>query len=77
MDQSRRKIDAIYELREAAEEKARAEKEHDEEPSPETKDRLLEKQLTLEEKTVVAISICHECGHSHPPEGEHRWDGGD
>ena len=77
MDHSKRKIDAIYELREAAEEKARAEKEVDDAPSPEKKDRLLDKQLTLEEKTTAAIVACHECGHEHPPEADHRWNGSD
>lgn len=75
MDQSKSKIDAIYELREAAEEKARAEREVDAVPSPEKKDRLLETQLTLEEKTVAAIEACHECGHEHAPGEDHRWNG--
>ena len=77
MDQSKRKIDAIYELREAAEEKARAEKDVDDTPSAETKDRLLETQLNLEEKTAAAITVCHECGHEHAPDGDHRWNGGE
>lgn len=76
MDQSKHKIDAIYELREAAEEKARAETEVDVAPSPEKKDRLLETQLTLEEKTVAAITACHECGHEHAAGADHRWNGG-
>jgi hypothetical protein len=76
MDQSSRKIDAIFELREAAEAKARAEKEVDDAPSAEKRDRLLETQLTLEEKTVAAITACHECGHEHAPDQDHRWNGG-
>lgn len=75
-DQSRQKIDAIYELREAAEEKARAEQEVDSAPSPEKKDQLLEKQLTLEAKTVAAIQACHECGHEHAPDADHHLNGG-
>ena len=75
-DQSSRKIDAIYELREAAEAKARAEQEVDAAPSPEKKDQLLETQLTLEEKTVAAIEACNECGHEHAPDADHRWNGG-
>jgi hypothetical protein len=77
MKESKRKIEAIYELREAAEEKARAEKEVDDAPSAEKKDRLLETRLRLEEKTVAAITLCHECGHEHAADADHRWNGGD
>jgi hypothetical protein len=65
------KVDAIYDLRQAAEEKALAEKKLDENPSPENRDELLEKQVALESKTMTAIEVCHECGHGHPPEGAH------
>lgn len=65
MASSQEKIDAIFELRDAAEEKARAEKAVDDDPSPEKRDELLEKQIDLNAKTVAAISVCHECGHEH------------
>jgi hypothetical protein len=66
MEHSRKKIDAIYEVREAAEEKARAERVLAEDPSDgDKRDRLLDAQMALEEKTVVAVEICHECGHAH------------
>jgi hypothetical protein len=68
---SKQKIDAIYELREAAEEKALAEKSVDEDPSPAKRDKLLETRLTLEEKTVAAISVCHACGQEHAPGTAH------
>jgi hypothetical protein len=77
MSESKRKIEAIYELRQAAEEKARAEKEVDDAPSAEKKDRLLETQLKLEEKTVAAIRLCHECGREHAAGADHRWNGAD
>jgi hypothetical protein len=68
---SKSKIDAIYELREAAEEKALAEKAVDDDPSWENRDALLDKQAKLEAKTVSAISVCHECGHEHLPDAPH------
>ena len=69
---SKRKIDAIYELRHAAEEKALAEKTAADAPSPEHRDRLLDAKLALEEKTLTAIALCHECGHHHDPDEPHR-----
>ncbi|HTU69136.1 MAG TPA: hypothetical protein VMF11_02355 [Candidatus Baltobacteraceae bacterium] len=62
---SKKKIDAIYDLREAAEAKAIAEKEASDHPSPQRRSELLDAQLTLEDKTIVAIEACHECGHEH------------
>jgi hypothetical protein len=68
---SESKIDAIYDLRQAAEEKALAEKAVDDDPSWENRDILLEKQSKLEAKTVSAIALCHECGHEHLPDAPH------
>jgi hypothetical protein len=68
---SKRKIDAIYDLRRTAEEKARAEHAAAAFPSPEQRTRLLDAQLELEAKTLEAIEICHECGHEHAPGGPH------
>lgn len=59
------KVSAIYELREAAEEKARAEAALEQAPSPEARDALLDAHLYLEEKTQEALEACHECGHVH------------
>jgi hypothetical protein len=72
MAQSKDKIEAIYDLRQAAEEKARAEAELHYAPSEETRDALLDAQMTLEEKTLYAIEVCHECGHEHAPSQPHR-----
>jgi len=68
---STRKIDAIYELREAAEEKGRKEKIVDDNPTPEHRDQLLESMTDLERKTTKAIAACHECGHLHEPDAPH------
>ena len=71
MMNSARKLDAIYELRRAAEQKALAERDAVEHPSPQKRDALLTAQLDLEEKTLDAIEICHECGHEHAPDAGH------
>lgn len=68
---SKKKIEAIYEVREAAEKKALAEKELSEKPGAEKRDQLLDAQLKLEEKTLAAIELCHECGHSHAESEPH------
>jgi hypothetical protein len=70
-DQHRRKIDAIYELREAVEAKVNAEHALDEDGSAVARDALLAAQLELESKTQDAIDVCHECGHAHPAQAEH------
>lgn len=67
------KVAAIYDLREAAEAKARAEVAVEAEPaSRSAKDELLEAQLVVEAKTRDAIDVCHECGHAHPPQQPHE-----
>lgn len=71
MSESQKKVDAIYELRYAAEEKARAETALEQSPSPENRDALLDAQLTLEERTVKALTVCHQCGHEHAPGEPH------
>jgi hypothetical protein len=65
MARSKQKIEAIYELRDAAEKKAKAEAKLQHAPSSETRDALLDAQMALEEKTLQAIEVCHECGHPH------------
>ncbi len=71
MRSSREKIEAIYELRDAAEKKALAEKAVDENPTSQNRDHLLDRQIELEEKTMTAIERCHECGHPHQPGEPH------
>ncbi len=68
---SKRKIDAIYELREAAEQKGRRENILADHPSQDHRDQLLDSLLEVEEKTDKAISACHECGHEHEPDAPH------
>lgn len=63
--ESKDKIDAIYKLRDAAEQKARAERDLDETATPEARDALLDAQEELEKSTYQAINVCHECGHEH------------
>jgi len=70
-DLSRKKVDAIYELREAAEQKVLAEQRLSRAPSSEARDALLEARLTLESKTQDAIDVCHECGQPHLPGSGH------
>lgn len=69
---SKNKVEAIYELRTAAEEKALAEQDFHLEPSSGNRAAFLEAQMTLEEKTVTAIDVCHECGHEHSDTEQHR-----
>ena len=71
MSPSKEKIDAIYELREAAEKKALDEKALSEEPSARNRDKLLASRLDLEHKTMTAIEVCHDCGHEHRPGEAH------
>ena len=68
---SKDKIDAIYKLRDAAEQKAHAERDLEDSPSPEARDA----QLTLEKSTYQAITVCHECGREHG-KGEPHAKGG-
>ena len=73
--ESKDKIDAIYELRDAAEQKAHAERDLEDAPTPEARDALLDAQMELEKSTYRAIEVCHECGHEHG-EGEAHVKGG-
>jgi hypothetical protein len=66
------KIDAIYNLRDAVEQKVNAEKELEARPSAETRDALLDAQLVVEAKTQDAIEACLECGTCHGSEEPHR-----
>lgn len=71
-----RKVEAIYSLRDAAEQKAVAEMALQDQPSERHRDALLDAQLTLEAKTQDAIEACHECGAAHAPDQAHRDPGG-
>jgi hypothetical protein len=64
-EQSKDKVDAIYELREAVEQKVHAEVALERDDTPQARDALLDATLDVEAKTQDAIEICHECGHAH------------
>lgn len=69
---SAEQIDAIYELRKAAEEHGRIDAEtahRDDEPA---RTQRLAAREKLEEKTVQAIEACHECGHTHADDTPHQ-----
>jgi hypothetical protein len=53
-------VQAVYELREAAVEHGKALAAVDAHPSAEARDALLETQIDLERKTVIAVDECSE-----------------
>ncbi len=70
-DEKKSKVDAIFELREAAQAVGRAEAFLEQTPSFEHVDALLDAKLLVEEKTSEAIESCEHCGlqhrdHQHP-----------
>lgn len=70
--QSNKKIAAIYDLREAAEVKAAAQLAVDMNPTPTSRDALLDAQLDLEARTADAVDACHDCddpSHDHASSG--------
>ena len=66
------KVAAIYDVRQAAEEKALAERDLHESPSSDARDALLDAQINLEAKTLDAIEACNECGHVHKSSEPHE-----
>jgi hypothetical protein len=70
------KVQAIYSLRDAAEQKAMAELALRSEPSAQHREEFLDAQLTLESKTQDAIEACHECGEKHHADQPHAARGG-
>jgi hypothetical protein len=67
---SREKVDAVYHLREAVEEKIRLEFEVDAHPTRRAKDRLLDATLNVESCTQRALEVCHACGRPHQDDVE-------
>ena len=67
---SREKVDAVYDLRHAVEEKTRLEAEVDVRPTATAKDRLLEATLKVETCTRRAIEVCHTCGRQHQDDAQ-------
>ena len=75
---SQDKISAIYDLRQAVEEKVRQEIRVEDAPTPEARDALLDATLEVEAKTQHAIEVCHSCGGEHAvgaPHGDPSADG--
>ena len=72
MHPAKNKVQAVYELREAAEEHGRAEAQIDRDRSPGNIDRLLDAKERLEVKTVEAIQACEHCGESHCDDDSHK-----
>jgi hypothetical protein len=69
--ESKEKVEAIFELREAAEKKAHAERDLAEAPSMDKRDVLLDAAIELEQKTQIALEACHECGEEHTADQPH------
>ena len=65
------KIQAVYELREAAEEHGRIEAALGDRADYAARRRLLDSRLTLEAKTQHAIEVCHYCGLAHLEDEPH------
>lgn len=74
MRQKVNKVEAVYQLREAAEAHGRAEALLETERSAETVDALLEAKEKLEEKTVEAIEACEHCAQAHCDDASHKKD---
>ena len=74
MRQKVNKVEAVYQLREAAEAHGRAEALLETERSAETVDALLAAKEKLEEKTIEAIEACEHCGEAHCDDLSHKKD---
>ncbi|MDP9018311.1 MAG: hypothetical protein M3N19_08325 [Candidatus Eremiobacteraeota bacterium] len=68
---SKNKVQAVYELREAAEEHGRAEERLEMDRTGKNIDRLLDAKELLELKTVEAIQACEHCGQTHCEDPAH------
>ena len=69
------KVEAIYSLRDAAEQKAVAEMMLRDQPTAKHREALLDAQMALEAKTQDAIEACHECGLAHAGDAPHAQRG--
>lgn len=61
----KQKVEAIFDLRKAAEEHARAEVAVEQRDTPDRRDALLEARIALEDSTQEAIEACEHCGQAH------------
>jgi len=68
---TKKKMDAVFELREAAEELGRQEQKLEADQSPERRDAVLDARLEVEGKTAEAIDACEDCGREHCEDESH------
>jgi hypothetical protein len=61
----KQKVEAIFDLRAAAEAHARAEVAVEQAPTPAKKDKLLDAKVALGEATQDAIEACEHCSLPH------------
>jgi hypothetical protein len=71
-DRVKDKVEAIFELREAVEQKVHAEIALHREGSAQARDTLLDATVQVEAKTQDAIETCHHCGRAHVAEEPHE-----
>jgi hypothetical protein len=72
VDQYKDKVEAIYDLRQAVEQKVHAEIALLQENTPDKRDALLDAALSVESKTQDAIETCIHCGRPHIAEEPHE-----
>jgi uncharacterized protein with PIN domain len=72
VDDHKDKVEAIYDLRNAVEEKVGAKHALEREDTPETRDALLSATLKVEAKTQDAIEVCIHCGRAHAADEPHE-----
>ncbi|MBV8244800.1 MAG: hypothetical protein JOZ38_02660 [Candidatus Eremiobacteraeota bacterium] len=62
------KLEAVYELRDSAEQHGRAQAAVERSASSENVRALIETRNDVDEKTTEAIEACHHCGRTHSDE---------
>ena len=71
-EQSKDKVQAIFDLRAAVEEKVLAQVKAERDGTPKTRDLLLDATLKVEAKTQDAIEVCHACDRPHAVDEPHE-----
>jgi hypothetical protein len=72
MEAHKDKVEAIYELREAVEQKVHAEQALTRKDTPDARVALLDASLRVEAKTQDAIEVCIHCGRPHTDDEPHE-----
>lgn len=72
MEARKNKIEAIYDLREAVEQKVHAEHALEVKDTPDARYALLDASLLVEAKTQDAIETCVYCGRAHADDEPHE-----